>query len=147
MYIARFVSSFPGLISGGGSANKKTNVSTFPHCANAVASTSAAPMTNHLNQSSAHVQQQQRTNVAGLIPSPELQEWRTACLAMEQNREGSSCLWFGRKKKYYTTKYLRRHSEVFDQLDLRSYEEVVRLPSFRRKVSQSIIGLIYILHI
>ncbi|RCN47234.1 variant SH3 domain protein, partial [Ancylostoma caninum] len=27
------------------------------------------------------------TNVAGLIPSPELQEWRTACLAMERAKD------------------------------------------------------------
>lgn len=71
--------------------------------------------------------------IAGLIPSPELQEWRTACLAMERQKENSTCLWFNKKKKYYTTKYLRKHSELFEQLDLVTYEEVVRLTSFRRK--------------
>ncbi|KAE9554178.1 hypothetical protein FO519_002599 [Halicephalobus sp. NKZ332] len=71
--------------------------------------------------------------VAGLIPSPELQEWRTACLAMERAKDESHCLWFNKKKKYYTTKYLRKHSDIFDQMDLVTYEEVVRLTSFRRK--------------
>lgn len=28
-------------------------------------------------------------SVAGLIPSPELQEWRTACLAMERAKDNS----------------------------------------------------------
>ncbi|KAI1724332.1 protein kinase domain-containing protein [Ditylenchus destructor] len=72
-------------------------------------------------------------NVAGLIPSPELQEWRTACLAMEKVKDNSACLWFNKKKKYYTTKYLRKHSDVFEHLDLVTYEEVIRLSSFRRK--------------
>uniref|UniRef100_A0A914VSS9 Peripheral plasma membrane protein CASK n=1 Tax=Plectus sambesii TaxID=2011161 RepID=A0A914VSS9_9BILA len=72
-------------------------------------------------------------SVAGLIPSPELQEWRTACLAMERAKDNSHCMWFNKKKKYYTTKYLQKHSALFDQLDLVTYEEVVRLPSYRRK--------------
>jgi calcium/calmodulin-dependent serine protein kinase len=42
-------------------------------------------------------------------------------------------MWFNKKKKYYTTKYLQKHSALFDQLDLVTYEEVVRLPSYRRK--------------
>lgn len=65
--------------------------------------------------------------VAGLIPSPELQEWRTACLAMEKAKDNSTCLWFNKKKKYYTTKYLRKHSDIFDQLDLVTYEVVRKI--------------------
>jgi len=42
-------------------------------------------------------------------------------------------MWFNKKKKYYTTKYLQKHSALFDQLDLVTYEEVVRLPTYRRK--------------
>ncbi|KAJ1365879.1 Protein lin-2, partial [Parelaphostrongylus tenuis] len=72
-------------------------------------------------------------HVAGLIPSPELQEWRTACLAMERAKDQSHCMWFNRRKKYYTTKYLQKHSALFDQLDLVTYEEVMRLSQFRRK--------------
>ncbi|VDO84197.1 unnamed protein product [Heligmosomoides polygyrus] len=72
-------------------------------------------------------------NVAGLIPSPELQEWRTACLAMERAKDNSHCMWFNRRKKYYTTKYLQKHSALFDQLDLVTYEEVMRLSQYRRK--------------
>ncbi|KAG8230167.1 hypothetical protein J437_LFUL006099 [Ladona fulva] len=62
---------------------------------------------------------------AGLIPSPELQEWRTACLAMEKSKqEQVNCSIFGRKKKQYRDKYLAKHNAVFDQLDLVTYEEV-----------------------
>nr|KAF7435387.1 hypothetical protein H0235_003578 [Vespula pensylvanica] len=98
---------------------------------------------------------------AGLIPSPELQEWRIACMAMEKNKQeqdaegeggcsshtegcdGSTgmvlpsvnCSIFGRKKKQYKDKYLAKHNAVFDQLDLVTYEEVVKLPypAFQRK--------------
>uniref|UniRef100_A0A914ZN68 Peripheral plasma membrane protein CASK n=1 Tax=Parascaris univalens TaxID=6257 RepID=A0A914ZN68_PARUN len=72
-------------------------------------------------------------SVAGLIPSPELQEWRTACLAMERAKDNTHCMWFNKKKKYYTTKYLQKHSALFDQLDLVTYEEVIRLATYRRK--------------
>jgi calcium/calmodulin-dependent serine protein kinase len=54
-------------------------------------------------------------------------------MAVEQQRESSHCAWLSRKKKYYTTKYLRKHSEVYEKLNLVTYEEVVRLASFRRK--------------
>ncbi|CAJ0575124.1 unnamed protein product, partial [Mesorhabditis spiculigera] len=73
---------------------------------------------------------------AGLIPSPELQEWRTACLAMERAKDTclpAHCMWFNKKKKYYSTKYLQKHSTLFDQLDLVTYEEVMRLSQYRRK--------------
>ncbi|XP_035717245.1 peripheral plasma membrane protein CASK-like isoform X5 [Vespa mandarinia] len=73
---------------------------------------------------------------AGLIPSPELQEWRIACMAMEKNKqEQVNCSIFGRKKKQYKDKYLAKHNAVFDQLDLVTYEEVVKLPypAFQRK--------------
>ena len=43
-----------------------------------------------------------------------------------------NCSWFGRKKKN-RDKYLAKHNAVFDQLDLVTYEEVVRLPAFMRK--------------
>ncbi|CAJ1064314.1 kDa erythrocyte membrane protein [Xyrichtys novacula] len=68
---------------------------------------------------------------AGLIPSPELQEWRVA--SKSKSREGSqSCSPFGKKKKC-KDKYLAKHSSIFDQLDVISYEEVVQLPAFNRK--------------
>ncbi|XP_064639323.1 peripheral plasma membrane protein CASK-like isoform X10 [Lineus longissimus] len=72
---------------------------------------------------------------AGLVPSPELQEWRTACLAIEKAKrdQAVNCSWFGRKKKQYRDKYLAKHNAVFDQLDLVTYEEVVKLPAFHRK--------------
>ncbi|OZC10894.1 PDZ/DHR/GLGF domain protein [Onchocerca flexuosa] len=104
---ARFISQFPALGNGG------------------------APSGTHTPGAS----------VAGLIPSPELQEWRTACLAMERAKDNTSttnshlahCMWFNKKKKYYTTKYLQKHSALFDQLDLVTYEEVIRLATYRRK--------------
>lgn len=40
-----------------------------------------------------------------------------------------NCSIFGRKKKQYKDKYLAKHNAVFDQLDLVTYEEVVKLPS------------------
>ncbi|XP_017303785.2 peripheral plasma membrane protein CASK isoform X2 [Diaphorina citri] len=71
---------------------------------------------------------------AGLIPSPELQEWRTACSTIDKTKhEQVNCSIFGRKKKLYKDKYLAKHNAVFDQLDLVTYEEVVKLPSFKRK--------------
>lgn len=71
---------------------------------------------------------------AGLIPSPELQEWRTACIAMEHSKNDQvNCSIFGRKKKHFKDKYLAKHNSVFDQLDVVTYEEVVKLPSFHRK--------------
>lgn len=44
-----------------------------------------------------------------------------------------NCMRFGRKKKIYHDKYLAKHNAMFDQLDLVTYEEVVRLPAFQRK--------------
>ncbi|XP_008180809.1 peripheral plasma membrane protein CASK isoform X2 [Acyrthosiphon pisum] len=84
---------------------------------------------------------------AGLIPSPELQEWRITCKALENSKheqesscsshEGCdgttvNCSIFGRKKKL-KEKYLAKHNAVFDHIDLATYEEVVKLPSFQRK--------------
>ncbi|KAJ3591905.1 hypothetical protein NHX12_007035, partial [Muraenolepis orangiensis] len=54
-----------------------------------------------------------KNGTAGLIPSPELQE---------------CCTWFGKKKKQYKDKYLAKHNA-----DLVTYEEVVKLPAFKRK--------------
>ncbi|XP_022244339.1 peripheral plasma membrane protein CASK-like isoform X2 [Limulus polyphemus] len=73
-------------------------------------------------------------STAGLIPSPELQEWRTAYMAMERSKNYQvNCSIFGRKKKHYKDKYLAKHNAIFDQLDLVTYEEVVKLPAFKRK--------------
>ncbi|KAM4819360.1 55 kDa erythrocyte membrane protein isoform 2-T2 [Thomomys bottae] len=46
---------------------------------------------------------------AGLIPSPELQEWRVASVAQSAPGEAPSCSPFGKKKKY-KDKYLAKHS-------------------------------------
>ncbi|KAM9180232.1 55 kDa erythrocyte membrane protein isoform 2-T2 [Dugong dugon] len=46
---------------------------------------------------------------AGLIPSPELQEWRVASVAQSAPSEAPSCSPFGKKKKY-KDKYLAKHS-------------------------------------
>jgi len=73
---------------------------------------------------------------AGLIPSPELQEWRTANVAIQNSKEGNiiaNCGVFARKKKAFKDKYLAKHNAVFDQLDLVTYEEVIHLPAFLRK--------------
>ncbi|KAM8952340.1 55 kDa erythrocyte membrane protein [Pelodytes ibericus] len=68
---------------------------------------------------------------AGLIPSPELQEWRVAS-STSVTRMSQSCSPFGKKKKC-KDKYLAKHSSIFDQLDVVSYEEVVSLPAFTRR--------------
>jgi len=74
---------------------------------------------------------------AGLIPSPELQEWRVACQAMEKSKNDPvNCSIFGKnlkKKRMCKDKYLAKYNAVFDQLDLVTYEEVVKLPAYRRK--------------
>uniref|UniRef100_A0A3P8UL66 Calcium/calmodulin dependent serine protein kinase n=1 Tax=Cynoglossus semilaevis TaxID=244447 RepID=A0A3P8UL66_CYNSE len=60
---------------------------------------------------------------------------RVACMAMEKTKseQQTSCTWFGKKKKLNKDKYLAKHNAVFDQLDLVTYEEVVKLPAFQRK--------------
>ncbi|XP_022242964.1 peripheral plasma membrane protein CASK-like [Limulus polyphemus] len=71
---------------------------------------------------------------AGLIPSPELQEWRMACLAMQKTKSDQvTCSIFNRKKKHFRDKYLAKYSAIFDQLDVPTYEEVVLVPAFKRK--------------
>lgn len=70
--------------------------------------------------------------VSRIDPFPELQEWRVASVAQCAPSEAPSCSPFGKKKKY-KDKYLAKHSSIFDQLDVVSYEEVVRLPAFKRK--------------
>ncbi|XP_022221208.1 peripheral plasma membrane protein CASK isoform X9 [Drosophila obscura] len=93
---------------------------------------------------------------AGLIPSPELQEWRIACQTVDKTKQeqgepgagcsahadgcdGSAvnCSIFGRKKKQCRDKYLAKHNAIFDNLDVVTYEEVVKVPvgdpNFQRK--------------
>lgn len=48
-----------------------------------------------------------------------------------------NCSIFGRKKKQYKDKYLAKHNAVFDQLDLVTYEEVVKLPSKYQSYKQT----------
>ncbi|XP_048369964.1 55 kDa erythrocyte membrane protein [Sphaerodactylus townsendi] len=69
---------------------------------------------------------------AGLIPSLEMQEWRVASTTQGNPGQAQNCSPFGKKKKC-KDKYLAKHSSIFDQLDVVSYEEVVRLPAFKRK--------------
>lgn len=43
-------------------------------------------------------------------------------------------MWFGKKRKHLLGgKYWGKPNALLDQLDLVTYEEVVRLPAFRRK--------------
>ena len=47
-----------------------------------------------------------------------------------------NCSIFGKnlkKKRMSKDKYLAKHNAIFDQLDLVTYEEVVKLPAYRRK--------------
>ena len=43
-----------------------------------------------------------------------------------------NCSIFG-KRKWNKDKYLAKYNSIFDQLDLVTYEEVVKLPAYRRK--------------
>lgn len=69
------------------------------------------------------------------------QERRIACQAVEKAKSdpaaGSvNCSFFGKnfkKKKMSKDKYLAKHNAIFDQLDLVTYEEVVKLPAYKRK--------------
>ncbi|KAM7541211.1 hypothetical protein Aperf_G00000029060 [Anoplocephala perfoliata] len=81
---------------------------------------------------------------AGLIPSPELQEWCATNHAVEfshghNSQQVVNCgSWFMRKKRGNhssgrSSNDRTRHSFIYDQLDLFTYEEVVRLPTFRRR--------------
>ncbi|XP_057365190.1 peripheral plasma membrane protein CASK-like isoform X1 [Daphnia carinata] len=71
---------------------------------------------------------------AGLVPSPELQEWRIACTTVEKSkREQVNCSFFPKKKKQYKDKYMAKHNTVFDQMDVVTYEEVVKLQSYHRR--------------
>uniref|UniRef100_A0A0N4Z7B8 MAGUK p55 subfamily member 6-like n=1 Tax=Parastrongyloides trichosuri TaxID=131310 RepID=A0A0N4Z7B8_PARTI len=121
----RYICPFPAI----GNLSGVKHLHTNPHTPGGIY---ASTLNTH-EVSSYNRAQQSTITVAGLIPSPELQEWRTACMAMERAKEGSNCMWFNKKKKYYTTKYLRKHSNIFEQLDLVTYEEVVGLHQFRRK--------------
>uniref|UniRef100_A0A915CMI8 Uncharacterized protein n=1 Tax=Ditylenchus dipsaci TaxID=166011 RepID=A0A915CMI8_9BILA len=73
---ARFVSAFPGLGHGTQPSTSTDN-------------TLGSNASNHLNiaagdkSTTSNASQIASGAIAGLIPSPELQEWRTACLAME----------------------------------------------------------------
>ena len=64
---------------------------------------------------------------AGLIPSPELQEWRATNQAVEKSKNDPvNCSIFGKnlkKKRFNKEKYLAKHNAVFDALDLVTYEE------------------------
>ena len=53
----------------------------------------------------------------------------------KSKKEQINCSIFGgmKKKKQLKDKYLAKHNAVFDQLDLVTYEEVVKLPSYKRK--------------
>ena len=60
-----------------------------------------------------------------------------ACQAMEKTKNDPvNCSIFGKnlkKKRICKDKYLAKYNAVFDQLDLVTYEEVVKLPAYRRK--------------
>uniref|UniRef100_A0A671Q4R3 Peripheral plasma membrane protein CASK n=1 Tax=Sinocyclocheilus anshuiensis TaxID=1608454 RepID=A0A671Q4R3_9TELE len=76
-----------------------------------------------------------KNGTAGLIPSPELQEWRVACIAMEKTKQEQHL----KSPPLFNTKYPDISSAIsalwhlFDQLDLVTYEEVVKLQAFKRK--------------
>ncbi|KYO39104.1 peripheral plasma membrane protein CASK isoform A [Alligator mississippiensis] len=78
-----------------------------------------------------------KNGTAGLIPSPELQEWRVACIAMEKTKQEqqASCTCHISMTPVHFSCCLTPNGlcALFDQLDLVTYEEVVKLPAFKRK--------------
>ncbi|KAF6780140.1 hypothetical protein AHF37_00348 [Paragonimus kellicotti] len=77
---------------------------------------------------------------AGLVPSPELHEWRMANRPVESSHRcggGDSVVhcgsWFSRKKQKVRDRYRMKHSAIYDQLDLVTDKKVFRLPQFRRR--------------
>lgn len=113
-------------------------------------------------------------DVAGLIPSPELQEWRVTCASIERNQQDhavATCGWLSRRKQTKSPSpaangggggsgsgggagangggsllagsrednanagdgNASKYKSVYDQLELLTYEEVIRLPQFERK--------------
>jgi len=74
---------------------------------------------------------------AGLVPSPEFQQWRVACLAVERAKEHQNAnnSWFGRKKKNPKDKMLLKSQtgDLLEQLDLVTYEVVVKKTDYTRK--------------
>lgn len=69
---------------------------------------------------------------AALIPSPELVEWRlTRGSTHKCKKGGPNCMAFARRKK--RDKCLTKLNALIDTLDVPSYEEVIRLTSFKRK--------------
>ncbi|XP_016309155.1 peripheral plasma membrane protein CASK-like [Sinocyclocheilus anshuiensis] len=68
-----------------------------------------------------------KNGTAGLIPSPELQEWRVACIAMEKTKQEqqASCTWFGKKKKQYKDKYLAKHNAGNEQRTV--HHDIIRI--------------------
>uniref|UniRef100_A0A4W3HDD3 55 kDa erythrocyte membrane protein n=1 Tax=Callorhinchus milii TaxID=7868 RepID=A0A4W3HDD3_CALMI len=64
----------------------------------------------------------------GLLPSPELQEWYDPFI--HSGRDSCEHLGFWFKM---TAQHTSVTSDIFDRLDLVSYEEVVQLPAFNRK--------------
>ncbi|KAL7667864.1 hypothetical protein ACOME3_008593 [Neoechinorhynchus agilis] len=72
--------------------------------------------------------------VGGLIPSPELQEWRSANessdkSSQDQKSKDGNCGMFLKRRKY-KDKYLTKHNAIFQQLDIPTYEEVMRVETF-----------------
>lgn len=67
----------------------------------------------------------------GLVPSPELQEWRITQIALEnaKNTDSMNCSIFRKKKN--KEKYLAKRA-LADEMDMACYEEVMKVPSFRR---------------
>uniref|UniRef100_A0A1I8FRN4 Guanylate kinase-like domain-containing protein n=1 Tax=Macrostomum lignano TaxID=282301 RepID=A0A1I8FRN4_9PLAT len=75
---------------------------------------------------------------ASLIPSPELQEWRTACSAIERAKKGHGelhgpVLLCQAGQAPERCRFQAGGWRHLDQLEMVTYEEVVHLANFRRK--------------
>ncbi|ESN93017.1 hypothetical protein HELRODRAFT_69265, partial [Helobdella robusta] len=76
-----------------------------------------------------------KNSPAKLLPSPEQQEYRVAeeDRKKKKNNGDGDDVGSGDDDEMMIDKYLVKHNSLFDQLELNTYEEVIRLPSFLRK--------------
>ncbi|CAG0880050.1 unnamed protein product [Darwinula stevensoni] len=72
---------------------------------------------------------------AGIVPSPQLQEWRLSSSSKEshKNQQVNCAFWARSKKRLTKDKSAAKQHGAYDPMDLLTYEEVVKLPAFPRK--------------
>src|SRR4051812_25615820 len=86
----------PGPSTGASTVGRGNHVPPPPATAKSLSSSQPSTSSKSTTAASPVDGERSESAVAGLIPSPELQEWRTACLANEQQKESSHCTWLSK---------------------------------------------------